>query len=128
MREQEPNFLRLYLNPHVAQTCYCLDRYVHTTWTKLPASSRRKDAVTEECQSFLANGLEEASSGAIELARYSRYTIGARSTGLILDPADRLSGFASVELVGGDRVQFLPGLRVVGKNELAPSALYAEPG
>ncbi len=28
LREQEPNFLRLYLNPHVAQTCFCLDRYV----------------------------------------------------------------------------------------------------
>ena len=42
LREQEPNFLRLYLNPHVAQTCFCLDRYVRTTWTEPPASTRRQ--------------------------------------------------------------------------------------
>ena len=44
LREQEPNFLRLYLNPHVAQTCFCLDRYVSTTWTGPPASRRVEQA------------------------------------------------------------------------------------
>ena len=44
LREQEPNFLRLYLNPHVAQTCFCLDRYVRTTWTGPPASAGHKHA------------------------------------------------------------------------------------
>ena len=66
-REQEPNFLRLYLNPHVAQTCFCLDRYVNTTWTGPPASIGHQSAPAEDCQSFLANGLEEALGGAIKL-------------------------------------------------------------
>ena len=128
LREQEPNFLRLYLNPHVAQTCFCLDRYVRTTWTEPPASTRHRHAGAEDCQSFLANALEEALSGAIKLARYSRHTIGTPSTGLVLDPADRLTGFASAELAGGDRVPILPGLRVVGKNQLSrePGTLSLE--
>src|ERR1700733_749555 len=37
IREQEPNFLRLYLNPHVARTCFCLDRYMHSTWAGPPS-------------------------------------------------------------------------------------------
>jgi acetylornithine/succinyldiaminopimelate/putrescine aminotransferase len=119
LREQEPNFLRLYLNPHVAQTCFCLDHYVLTTWPQAAAASRGKHDRLEYCQSFLANGFEEAISGAIKLARYSRYANGARSTGLVLDPADRLTNFAAAELAGGVTVPFLPGLRIVGKNELS---------
>src|SRR5262245_24170155 len=56
LREQEPNYLRLYLNPHVAQACFCLDRYMTTTWTERPAPTRRRHAHPEDCQSFLANG------------------------------------------------------------------------
>ena len=69
LRDQEPNFLRLYLNHHAVQTCFCLDRYVRTTWPGMPASTRRPYAHGEDCQSFLANGFEEALSGAIKLAR-----------------------------------------------------------
>ena len=123
LREQEPNFLRLYLNPHLAQTCFCLDRFVRTTWTEPPASARHNLAQVEDCQSFLANGLEEALSGAIKLVRYNRHLSGSRSTGLVLDPADRLTDFASAELAVGESVSFLPGLRVVGKNQLG-----SEPG
>ena len=128
IREQEPNFLRLYLNPHVARTCFCLDRYMHTTWAGPPGSIRHKPARGEDFQSFLANGLEEALSGAIKLARYNRQTAGSHSTGIILDPVGRLDGFASAQLPGGERVQFLPGLRVVGENELntAPGTLCLE--
>jgi acetylornithine/succinyldiaminopimelate/putrescine aminotransferase len=119
LREQEPNFLRLYLNPHVAQACFCLDRYVRTTWTLPPDPTGRPRSDAEDFQSFLANGLEEALSGAIKLARYSRPTPnGPPSTGLILDPADRLAGFVSAKLAGGGIVPFLPGLRVIGKDEL----------
>jgi acetylornithine/succinyldiaminopimelate/putrescine aminotransferase len=119
LRDQEPNFLRLYLNPHVAQACFCLDRYVRTTWTAPPASiQRRRHAAGEDFQSFLANGLEEALSGAIKLARYSQQTIGRRPAGLLFDPADRLRGFVSAELAEGGRVEFLPGLRVFGKDRL----------
>ncbi len=119
LREQEPNFLRLYLNPHVAQACFCLDRYVRTTWTVPPDPTGRPRSGAEDFQSFLANGLEEALSGAIKLVRYSRPTTsGPPSTGLILDPADRLAGFVSAKLAGGGIVPFLPGLRVIGKDEL----------
>ena len=118
LREREPNFFRLYLNPHVAQTCFCLDRYVSTTWAGPPASPRHRQLPAEDCQSFLANGLEEALSGAVKLARYNRHGIGRRATGLVLDPADRLAGFAAADLPDGGRVEFLPGLRVVGKNQL----------
>ncbi len=118
LHDQEPNFLRLYLNPHVAQTCFCLDRYVSTTWTQPRASAWPKQARDEDFQSFLANGLEEALGGAIKLARYVRQTNGRPPTGLVLDPADRLTGFASEELPGGRTVPFLPGLRVIGSNQL----------
>ncbi len=128
LRVQEPNFLRLYLNPHAGETCFCLDRYVRTTWPEPAASNHRLHASAEDCQSFLANGFEEALSGAIKLARYNHQPIGSRATGLILDAADRLAGFASEELPGGDTVQFLPGLRVLGKNQLcrAPGTLSLE--
>jgi len=128
LRDQEPNFLRLYLNPHVAQTCFCLDRYVRTTWTGPPASTRHKHAGAEDCQSFLANGLEEALSGAIKLARYNHQAARPPSTGIVLDPAGRLANFASAELAGGGKAQFLPGLRVVGKHEFGreTDSLYRE--
>lgn len=106
LHEQEPNFLRLYLNPHVAQACLCLDRYARTTW-----ADGRGD---EDFQSFLANGIEEAISGALKLLRCNRTRPEARSTALILDPANRLDGFASAELDGGGRVEFLPDVRVLG--------------
>lgn len=107
LHEQEPNFLRLYLNPHVAQVCLCLDRYARTTW----ADGRDGD---EDYQSFLANGLEEALSGALKLLRCNRAHPEVPSTALVLDPADRLTGFASAELAGGGRVEFLPDVRVLG--------------
>ncbi len=107
LHEQEPNFLRLYLNPHVAQLCLCLDRYARTTW-----ADGRDD---EDYQSFLANGLEEALSGALKLLRCNRARPDARSTALILDPAGRLAGFASAELAGGGRVEFLPEVRAPGE-------------
>ena len=118
LREREPNFFRLYLNPHLAQTCFCLDRYVRTTWTSPMAAALFKQPPAEDCQSFLANGMEEALSGALKLARFNRHAMGRRSTGLVLDPADRLIGFAGVDLKGGEQIEFLPGLRVIGKNQL----------
>jgi acetylornithine/succinyldiaminopimelate/putrescine aminotransferase len=128
IREQEPNFLRLYLNPHVAQTCFCLDRYVRTTWTKTPSSAGDTDGRGEDCQSFLANGLDEAISGAIKLARYNRRSTGAGCTALVLDSVDRLMDFASTQLASGASVRFLPGIRVIGKNELSrePGAFWPE--
>ena len=114
LREEEPNLLRLYLNPRVAQACFCLDRYVRTTWPAT-ASVQNRATDAEDCQSFLANGFEEALGGAIKLVRYSRGKIQGRRVGLVFDPNDRLAGFADVELTGGERVEFLPGLRVIGR-------------
>jgi len=110
--EQEPNLLRLYLNPHVAQACFCLDRYVRTTW---PGPASPAAGGGEAYQSFLANGREEALGGAIKLVRYNRKMTGGGRIGLVLDPSDRLAGFADWTLPTGDRVEFLPGLRVIGR-------------
>jgi acetylornithine/succinyldiaminopimelate/putrescine aminotransferase len=117
LRDQEPNFLRLYLNPHVVRTCYALDRYMSTTWAPPADDATGGGEPTEDCQTFLANSLEEALSGAVKLVRYGRTTAGADAgpTALVLDPDDRLVGFASAELPGGDRVHFVPGFRVIGK-------------
>jgi acetylornithine/succinyldiaminopimelate/putrescine aminotransferase len=107
LREQLPNFLRLYLNPHVTSACLCLTRYVQTTW-EAPAGR------PEEYQTFLANGFDEALSGAIKLARYCASLAGRPTTGLVLDPDGRLGPYTAVTLVGGGRVEFLPGLTVIG--------------
>ena len=118
LREQEPNFLRLYLNPHVAQTCFCLDRYVRTTWTRPRATASGAGLAAEECQSFVANSLEEGSavrSSSCDTAEGKMEPTGLAS---ILDAADCLSGFADAQLAGGDRVEFLPSLRVIGGREL----------
>lgn len=114
LRERLPNFFRLYLNPYVAQTCFCLGRYVATTW---PGSAGDAGAT----QTFLANGFDEALGGAIKLARYCAGVARRPATGLVVDPADRLGPFAGVSLRGGGKVEFLPGLVVVGAGEdLAP--------
>jgi acetylornithine/succinyldiaminopimelate/putrescine aminotransferase len=103
LREQLPNLFRLYLNPHVAQACLCLARYVATTWPGRPG---------ELYQSFLANSFDEALSGAIKLARYSAAVGGRPSGGIVFDPGDRLGPFAGTKLGGGGRIEFLPGLAV----------------
>jgi acetylornithine/succinyldiaminopimelate/putrescine aminotransferase len=119
LREQLPNFLRLYLSPHVTQACYCLTRYVQTTWSGQPGGG--------EYQTFLANGFDEALSGAIKLARYCASVAGRPTTGLVLDSNDRLGPFAAARLAGGEKVDFVPGLVVVGKGEGLETAAAAGP-
>jgi acetylornithine/succinyldiaminopimelate/putrescine aminotransferase len=104
LREQLPNFFRLYLNPFVVQACYCLSRYVETTWPARPAPGARP--------SFLANSFDEALAGAIKLARFSGAVEGRSPAGLVLDPGARLGPFASVTLEGGGRVEFVPDVTV----------------
>jgi acetylornithine/succinyldiaminopimelate/putrescine aminotransferase len=119
LREQLPNLLRLYLNPYVTQTCFCLTRYVQTTW---PESSQVQRSSTDagEYQTFLANGFDEALSGAIKLARYSASIAGRSTHGLIVDASGRLGLFAEARLAGGERVEFVPGLTVLGPNAPVP--------
>src|SRR5262249_52475173 len=75
-------------------------------------------------QTFLANGFDEALGGAIKLARYNASVAGRPTTGLVLDPTDRLGPFAGAALAGGGRVEFLPGLLVLGKDS-GPRATLA---
>jgi acetylornithine/succinyldiaminopimelate/putrescine aminotransferase len=116
LREQLPNLLRLYLNPYVTQTCLCLARYVQTTW-----------ASAGEHQTFLANGFDEALSGAIKLARYAASVAGRPTTGLILDPTDRLGPYVGVSLPEGGKVEFIPGLVVAGKEEFTAAMTSGGP-
>jgi acetylornithine/succinyldiaminopimelate/putrescine aminotransferase len=111
LREQIPNLFRLYLNPYVTQTCWCLERYVQTTW--------RADG---SFQSFLANSFYEALSGAVKLARYTARLADKSATGWIVDNCQRLGSFASVT-VRGQRIDFLPGLKVVDMLDEASEAL-----
>jgi acetylornithine/succinyldiaminopimelate/putrescine aminotransferase len=116
LREQVPNFLRLYLNPYVTQACFCLARYVQTAWGG--------EAVRAgDYQTFLANGFDEALGGAIKLARYAASVAGRPTTGLVLDPADRLGPYAGASVAGGGKVEFLPGLVVVGTGSDLGAAL-----
>ncbi|MBN9517260.1 aminotransferase class III-fold pyridoxal phosphate-dependent enzyme [bacterium] len=106
LREELPNLLRLYLNPFVAQACYCLGQYAETTW-KPPADGRGY-------QTFLANSFDEALAGAIKLARYDGSGAGRPATGLVIDPTGRLGPFASAPAAGGGTAEFSPGLVVAG--------------
>src|SRR5262245_17099813 len=86
-----PNFLRLYVNPHVTQTCFCLSCYAREIrLDEAPAAP--------EFQSFLANSFDEALSGAIKLARYCADLLGAPKAGLVIDAQDRMGPLASVAL------------------------------
>jgi acetylornithine/succinyldiaminopimelate/putrescine aminotransferase len=102
VQEELPNLFRLYVNPHVTQACFCLARYVQSTWK-----------VTHDFQTFLANGFDEALSGAIKLARYGASQADRPTTGLVLDPGDRLGPFAAVTVTDGQTIEFIPGITIV---------------
>jgi acetylornithine/succinyldiaminopimelate/putrescine aminotransferase len=104
-----PNFLRLYLNPHVAGVCLALGRYVQDTW-------HRPEAPPPESQTFLANGFDEALSGAIKLARFCADLDGRPRAGLVIDCDDRLGPLASIAPAGG-RLEFIPDLAVARSPE-----------
>ena len=119
LREQLPNLFRLYLNPYVAQACFCLERYVKSTWGGHAGESA-------EYQSFLANSFDEALSGAIKLARYCGSMAQRPSTGLVIDAVGRLGPFAGTTVNGSGRIEFLPGLVVVAKPEELRAILPTE--
>ena len=107
LRDRRPNLFRLYLNPFVTQACFCLDRYVRSTWTA------RADAPDDPYPSFLANSFDEALGGAIKLARYCLTLAGKSTDGLVLDFEDRVGSFTEIELSDGGRIELIPGLKVV---------------
>lgn len=96
-----PNFLRLYLNPYVAQACHCLARYVTTSWPADPA--------TAGYQTFLANSRDEAVSGAVKLARYSGSVNGGATAGVLIDPAREFSFFECLT-VADEQLELIPEL------------------
>lgn len=104
IRHRIPNLMRLYLNPYVAQACYCLTKYAERCW---PA------AETGGFQVFLANSGEEGLSGAVKLARYHCNFVSRNVGGLIVDPEDRWSNFAATQVVDGQQIDFIPQLQVV---------------
>jgi acetylornithine/succinyldiaminopimelate/putrescine aminotransferase len=107
IQQQLPNFFRLYLNPFVVQTCFCLSRYVQKTWFSDCAEEPR-------FQTFLANSFDEALSGAIKLARYQLNLQRRPPVGLVIDRGGRLGYLASVVIKGDQRIDFIPKLRLVG--------------
>ena len=112
IREKIPNFFRLYLNPFVVQTCYCLNQYVQSTWPKADAPAGY--------QTFLGNSFDEALSGAMKLARYSVNARGGSPRGLVFGPEDRLGPFAALPMADGGKLEFVPDLTVVGLDGRVP--------
>lgn len=100
-----PNLFRLYLNPYVAQACYCLTGLVEEAW--------RDVAESDPYQAFLANSMEEALSGAVKLARYTNNAQGRSPRGLAIDTADRLRHFAATPIEEADRIEYIPSLEIV---------------
>jgi acetylornithine/succinyldiaminopimelate/putrescine aminotransferase len=112
IRERIPNFFRLYLNPHVAQTCFCLSRLVRDIWY----------ADIEDppvYQVFLANGFDEALSGAVKLVRFVVNEQRRPHTGLLCAPPERLAHFAALELGDRGRLELIPDLLIGDETELA---------
>jgi acetylornithine/succinyldiaminopimelate/putrescine aminotransferase len=118
LREETPNFLRLYIGAHVAGVCLCLNRYVQETWHA--GMTDRPDY-----QSFLANSFDEALSGAIKLARFSADVQGRPKAGLVINPAGRLGPLASVTLDNQGRIDFIPDLLVIGQDDHGDAAALA---
>jgi acetylornithine/succinyldiaminopimelate/putrescine aminotransferase len=103
VRQQTPNLFRLYLNPHVAQSCFCLGRMIQDTWySEAPEKP--------EFQTFLANGFDEALSGALKLARFYAHREGRPGTGLILGGRGRLDQFATLSLGTQGTLELIPDL------------------
>jgi acetylornithine/succinyldiaminopimelate/putrescine aminotransferase len=100
-----PNFFRPWNNPFVVQACYCLSEYVRTTW-------HHWDQAPRHFQSFLANSLHEALSGAIKLLRYNDHHHQRTPRGLIVDFQRRVGSFADAS-VDGQPLVFLPAIKTV---------------
>lgn len=111
IRQRTPNLFRLYLNPYVVQTCLCLSRYVQDTW-------HPKAPEKPSYQSFLANGFDEALSGAIKLARYSADIEKRSRAGLVLDSGNRLGPFASIRMGDSLSIEFIPDLTILDSDAL----------
>jgi acetylornithine/succinyldiaminopimelate/putrescine aminotransferase len=108
IRERIPNFLRIYLNPYVAQACHCLNAMIHEAWPTTRDS--------EGYQVFLANSGEEALSGAIKLLRYAANQEGQPTAGLVVDDTGFCPYFSETIIDSAEdrskklRLEYLPGI------------------
>lgn len=116
IQEQTPNFFRLYLNPYVAQTCFCLGRMVQDAWYTQVAEK-------PEFQTFLANSVDEALSGAVKLARFCASQQGRPRMGLLLGGRGRFANFASLSLGALGHLELIPELVVVDEDTAAIESL-----
>jgi acetylornithine/succinyldiaminopimelate/putrescine aminotransferase len=97
---QTPNLFRLYLNSHAAGACVLLTQAVARTWGE----------TADDWRVYLANGGDDALSGAIKLARYANGAEGRSFGGLLLDPHRRLASLFCLPTVGGPPAPLVPGL------------------
>ena len=100
IREQIPNFLRVVLNPAVAQTALCLHHHAAQF-----ARGSVEATGPELFPSFIANSIDEALSGAVKLARFSA---AERRKVVVVDPDQRFPHFGYSKRADGSRVEFIP--------------------
>jgi acetylornithine/succinyldiaminopimelate/putrescine aminotransferase len=134
LEEQLPNFLRLHMSPYVAHTCLCLGRYLQETWygdaltlrsspTRGNGRATGRPAPRPEFQSFLANGFDEALSGAIKLARFCADCDNRPKAGVIIDTGGNVGPLISVRLESSGKIDFIPDIQVVSQRDFAAGAL-----
>jgi acetylornithine/succinyldiaminopimelate/putrescine aminotransferase len=111
LRNNIPNFFRLYLSPYVAAVCHALDHYVRTTWPR----AEHEQVIF---QTFLANSFDEALSGAIKLARYDCNLEQRSPAGLVIDTRDRLGHLARLSLPASQQIEFIPSLTIWNPREI----------
>ncbi len=117
---QLPNLFRLYLNPIVVQACVCLSTIAGESQFELPKH--------ESFQVFLANGHDEALSGAIKLTRYIQNLRGKDTRAFLRGPRDRIAHLASTTLPSGRQIQFLPDvMECLDEDEDEEGALAIDP-
>lgn len=122
--ERIPNLFRLFINPHVAKACFCLSKFAQS-------EGNRETENQEDYQVFLANGFDEALSGAIKLARYTANLQDRPSAGLLVTGdessyRDRLRYFHALNLDDNRQVEFIPSLVATTCETAALASLVGE--
>ncbi|MEM6821045.1 MAG: aminotransferase class III-fold pyridoxal phosphate-dependent enzyme [Verrucomicrobiota bacterium] len=104
LKSSEPNFFRLYHNPHVIEAAFFLDR--------LSQGFEHEDSELPTRQTFIANSSLEALSGAIKLCRYYQNENGNSPSGVILDRSGRFPFVAEIPVEGGN-ISLIPDVDTV---------------
>ena len=110
-----PNFFRLYLNPAVAQACLCLSHLASGGDDPMETSN-------DGYEIFLANGHDEALSGALKLARFVQNQNGHSPRTLLRGERERVSHIASTKDRNGNVIAFLPDVETQYSDPTSESA------